>query len=261
MARVKASAVPNVSLFPFMSILVCLSGALVVMICVLTIAQASAAATSGSKKNPLGEEMMKIKAQLSEFRALTDQLSSLEEMEKRLLRLQEITEGDETSDQIRTRLQAEVESLKITIATLQEEKPRLQKLIAKLKDDLAERQIKPETLKPPLRVQGGGTGFAVGRRLYVVEANSDSIVVHLNKDDRMRIAAGAIGADKEYNSFLAQVAQNKNHLVLFLVRTDGWSTYERGAGWAENQFKLALSKMPIPGQGRVDLSEFERFMK
>ena len=137
MARPKASAVPSVSLFPFMSILVCLSGALVVMICVLTIAQASAAATTGAKKNPLGEEMMKIKSQLTEFRALTDLLSNLEEMEKRLIRLQEVTQGDETSDQIRARLQREIENLKISIATLQEEKPRLQKLIAKLKEDLA----------------------------------------------------------------------------------------------------------------------------
>ena len=35
----------------------------------------------------------------------------------------------------------------------------------------------------------------------------------------------------------------------------------RGAGWAEQQFKLNSSKMPIPGQGKVDLSEFEKFMK
>ena len=162
MARIKASAVPSVSLFPFMSILVCLSGALVVMICVLTIAQASAAATTGAKRNPLGEEMMKIKSQLSEFRSLTEQLSSIEEMEKRLLRLQEVTEGDETSDQIRARLQREIENLKIAIAALQEDKPRLQKQIAKLKEDLAERQIKPETLKPPLRVQGGWHWFCRG---------------------------------------------------------------------------------------------------
>ena len=39
MARAKSSAIPTVSLFPFLSILACLSGALVVMICVLAIVQ------------------------------------------------------------------------------------------------------------------------------------------------------------------------------------------------------------------------------
>jgi len=77
----------------------------------------------------------------------------------------------------------------------------------------------------------------------------------------MRIAMIAIGADREYNDFLAEVAGIKNHLILFLVRTDGMNSYNRGAGWAENQFKIATSKIPIPGQGKVDLSEFEKFMK
>ena len=261
MAKVQANTGASVSLFPFMSILACLAGTVVVMICVLVMVQALSSKAKAARNNPQAEEMMKVQAQLAEYRGITDQLTSIEDAEKRLVMLREITAGDESNDAIRLRLQKEVENLRLVIASAREEKPRLQKEIARLKEELAERQIPAESLKPPLRVQGGGTGFAVGRRLFVVEANRDSIVVHRSKEDRFRVASSIIGADKDYNSFLAQVAQNKNHLVLFLVRKDGWSTYERGAGWAENQFKLALSKMPIPGQGRVDLSEFERFMK
>ncbi len=261
MARPRVSAVPNVSLFPFLSILACLSGALVVMICVLTIMQVTTTGTAAAKSNPLALEMKDLQKQLSEYRAFSDQLTTVEEVEKRLLLLREISEGAETTDQLRARVQKEVENLQLAIAHLMEDKPRLAKEIARLKEDLAERRINPSDLKPGLRVQGGGSGFAVGRRLFVVEANSDSVVVHRGKEDRFRVPAATIGVDKDYNAFLTEVAQSKNHLVLFLVRTDGWNSYVRGAGWAEGNFKLATSKMPIPGQGKVDLSEFEKFMK
>lgn len=261
MARAKSSAIPTVSLFPFLSILACLSGALVVMICVLAIVQVTSSGSTAAKSNPLAAEMQQIQKQLNEFRTLTDQMTTIEQAEKRMVLLQELTQNAETTDTLRARLEAEIKNMQVVIANLQNEKPRLTKEIAKLKEDLAERRIDPAQIKPALRVQGGGSGFAVGRRLFVVEANSDSVVVHRSKEDRFRVAAPTIGADKEYNDFLAEVAVQKNHLVLFLVRVDGWNSYVRGAGWAEQQFKLATSKIPIPGQGKVDLSEFEKFMK
>lgn len=261
MARAKASLVPNVSLFPFLSILACLSGALVVMICVLTIMRVTTSGSTAAKSNPLALEMKELQRQLTEYRALTDELTTIEQMEKRLVQLQEITQGLDSTDSVRLRLQKEIENIQTVLANLLADKPRVVKEIARLKEDLTERRINPADLKPALRVQGGGSGFATGRRLFVVESNSDSIVVHRSKDDRFRVAASAIGADKEYNDFLAGVTQNKNALVLFLVRVDGWNSYVRGAGWAEGNFKLATSKMPIPGQGKVDLSEFEKFMK
>lgn len=261
MARAKSSAIPTVSLFPFLSILACLSGALVVMICVISIVQVTSSGSAAAKTNPLALEMKELQNQLAEFRSQSDQMTSIEQAEKRMLLLKELVEDANSTDALRARLEAEIKNMQVVIANLQIEKPRVLKEIAKLKEDLAERRIDPAQLRPALRVQGGGSGFAVGRKLFVVEANSDSIVVHKSKEDRFRISAPTIGADKDYNAFLAEVAQNKNHLVLFLVRTDGWNSYARGAGWAEQQYKLATSKMPIPGQGKVDLSEFDKFMK
>jgi hypothetical protein len=242
MARAKSSAIPTVSLFPFLSILACLSGALVVMICVLVVMQVTNSGAAAAKTNPLAKEMMELQKQLNEFRTLTDQMTTIEQAEKRMVLLQELVQDASTTDALRARLEAEIKNMQV-------------------KAELAERRIDPAQLKPALRVQGGGSGFAVGRRLFVVEANSDSVVVHRDKETRFRVAASTIGADKDYNEFLAEVAAHKNHLVLFLVRTDGWNSYVRGAGWAEQQFKLATSKMPIPGQGKVDLTEFEKFMK
>ena len=200
MARAKSSAIPTVSLFPFLSILACLSGALVVMICVLAIVQVTSSGSTAAKSNPLAAEMQQIQKQLNEFRTLTDQMTTIEQAEKRMVLLQELTQNADTTDALRARLEAEIKNMQVVIANLQNEKPRLTKEIAKLKEDLAERRIDPAQIKPALRVQGGGSGFAVGRRLFVVEANSDSVVVHRSKEDRFRVAAPTIGADQELRS-------------------------------------------------------------
>lgn len=145
MARARVSAVPNVSLFPFLSILACLSGALVVMICVLTIMQVTTSGTSAAKTNPLAIEMKEIQNQLNQFRSFTDNLTTAEAIEKRLIMLRDLSEGAETTDLLRARIQKEVENLQLVIANLQNDQPRLAKEITRLKEDLAERRINPGT--------------------------------------------------------------------------------------------------------------------
>ena len=261
MARVKASSVPQVSLFPFLSILACLSGAVVVMICILSLVQTTESTTKAKERNPLAEEMMKVQKKLNELKSAREHLSVLEEIEKKLIQLQESVAGKEQSDALKARLQRELENLEIVLGNIQKEQPTVQKEIEALKKELLARQKKPEDMVPMLKVQGGGSGFGVGRRLFVVEATKDSLIVHKNKTEQFRFPTSTIGADKDLNTWLASIGLQKNHQILFLVRSNGWSTYERGAGWAENQYKLSTSKMPIPGAGLVDIAEFEKFMK
>ena len=52
------------------------------------------------------------------------------------------------------RIQKEIENGRLTEANLRNEQPRVQKEIAKLKEDIAERKMKPEDIRPGLRVQG-----------------------------------------------------------------------------------------------------------
>ena len=158
MARAKSSAVPSVSLFPFLSILACLSGALVVMICVLSIVQVTTSGSAAAKTNPLAAEMKELQKQLAEFRSITDQMTTIEQAEKQMVLLQELVKDAETTDAVRARLEAEIKNMQVVIANLQTQKPQLQKEIAKLKEDLAERRIDPSQIKPALRVQGGGSG-------------------------------------------------------------------------------------------------------
>ena len=261
MARIKASSVPQVSLFPFLSILACLSGAIVVMICILSLVQTTEGTTKAKAKNPLAEEMMKLQKELNKLKPTRDNLAALEEIEKKLIQLQESVAGKDQSDALKARLQRDLENIAIVLGNLEKEQPTVQKEIEALRKELAVRMKKPEDLVPMLKVLGGGSGFGAGRRLYVVEAAGDSLIVHKNKTEQYRFATSTVGADKELNAWLASIGRQANHQILFLVRSNGWNTYQRGAGWAENQYKLNTSKMPIPGSGLVDIAEFEKFMK
>jgi hypothetical protein len=46
-------------------------------------------------------------------------------------------------------------------------------------------------------------------------------------------------------------------MIIFLLREDGLNSYNRAAGWAENRFAVRHGKLPLPGQGAVDLSLFQ----
>lgn len=272
MARRKPNTGANISLFPFLSILACLSGAVLVMISILSILQTTQAGQRASVKNPMVREYMELQQQLKSEKARLEELTVLIErneslqtqlrnLDQRIIKLQKLLEGAGAADNISRELQKELELLVIQAEELQRDKPKIEAEIVALRAELADRQ-KPATEQvPALRVQPSGSGFARGRRLYVVEAAKDAVIVHRSAKDKLRIAASTVGADKEYDTYLEKVAADRTALLLFLVRSDGYGAYERGAGWAEAKFQIPTTKMPIPGKGLVDLSVFEQFMK
>lgn len=272
MARRKPSTGANISLFPFLSILACLSGAVLVMISILSILQTTQAGQRATVKNPMVRQYMELQQQLKADNARIEELTVLIErnesrqeelrsLDRRIIKLRKLLEGADASENISRELQKQLELLVIQFEELQRDRPRVEADIAALRAEIAERQKKPEDQAPALRVQPSGSGFARGRRLYVVEAAKDAVIVHRGAKDKLRIAASTVGADKEYDTYLEKVAADKAALLLFLVRSDGYASYERGAGWAEARFQIPTSKMPIPGKGLVDLSMFEEFMK
>ena len=272
MAKLKATTGPSISLFPFLSILACLAGTVVMMIVALSMIQATQVGGRAAARNPAPGEFLelqdKLKAQNAKRESLTALIQKNESLQKELLevsqrviKLQMMLDGKGDSQNINRERQKELELLLIQLEELQKQKPAVAKQIEALKQELAARKLKADSFAPPVIVQPGGSGVARGKHLMIVEATGDAIIVHKSKTDKLRIAANTIGADKDYDGYLEKGAADKDTLVLFLLREDGWGSYLRGAGWAESQFKLATSKVPIPGKGPVDLTHFEKFMK
>jgi len=110
-------------------------------------------------------------------------------------------------------------------------------------------------------VQPSGSGMAADTKVYFVEATAGALKIlgAWGEDYRLSATAAVVVADVAYNHFLTEVAKNPKSLLLFLIRDDGQAAFNNGAGRAENDYKVRIGKLPIPGRGVLDLALFAKF--
>jgi hypothetical protein len=97
--------------------------------------------------------------------------------------------------------------------------------------------------------------------VYFVECATGALKIlgAWGDDYRLSATAEVVVADAAYNHFLTEVAKDKNALILYLIRDDGQGAFNNGAGRAENDYKVRIGKLPIPGRGVLDLALFDKF--
>ena len=144
------------------------------------------------------------------------------------------------------------------LETVKREMPPIQSEIEKLKAEIAKRRLNINA-KPAVVVQPSGSGAAgaTAAKVFFVECGAAGIVIHRDEGEPQRISSGSIGTDAAYDAFLKEVKAAPDSMLLFLLREDGLGAYNRAAGWAEAQFGVRIGKIPLPGQGAVDLSRFK----
>ena len=278
MAKPRQGKHDEIMLIPFLDILCSLIGVLILVIVVLCAVQMQR--VKGRTKEDVQTAQryqtlqLQIKAEAKAAADLRQQLAELArrqqerdakqaELDAKQQKLAELrkrltlsTTAASTNKQASAALQKQIEDLLAQLAAIVKTMPPLQIEIDKLKKLLTERQKKPDDKPAVMVVRASGSGAKRGQRLFFVEAAGAGIVIHQDKGELVRVATGSVGVDKEYNAFLTTVKNAGNAALIFLIRKDGWGTYNRAAGWAEQGFNLTTSKLPIPGDGAVDLSVF-----
>ena len=272
MGQARTRSDPEITLFPFLSILLCIIGALVLIIVILTLVQTVLGDGRGIEEvarareaERLRREMAARSEELKAWEAETEKGESLRRelgtKKERFVVLHKKIEGAaEEGRRVafeHAAQQKELENLLLQIEQMQAEAPALRAEIEKLKAEVAARKLSLEA-KPKIVVQGSGSGIAAGEmRIFFVECNSAGIAMHTPAGPQ-RISSGSIGTDAGYDDFLRHVALTPKSQVVFLLRNDGLTSYNRAAGWAESRFNVRHGKLPVPGQGEVDLSLFQR---
>ncbi|MBG89945.1 MAG: hypothetical protein CMO80_24025 [Verrucomicrobiales bacterium] len=269
MPKKKKAEEPGISLFPFLSILACLSGALIVMISALSAMQAENVKGTVTKDNPLAKDYMELQSQNTELLEMVETVEQTKRYQRQLAVLEEqkvqllgILSGSDEPNVVNAALQRAVENLIKEIEEIKLDQEVEKKLIDERKKEIAERKIDPVNLRP-IHVKPAGSGVVGGKRLYVLEASAGTLILHKRTGEKVRISQGAIGLDPGYNEYLrgAALPRPDYSMMLFLVRSDGWESYRRGAGWAEQKpFNLKTVKIPIPDKGLVDLELFKKYM-
>ena len=271
MPRRPSDSDDSISLFPFMSILVCLIGSLTLMITALMAGQASQ--DQSEEVIERHEAYTRIQADMAEDQAELDALQELIadalDLQKDLqLAREEVAElekdhadGLERMDVASNyaKMLAESNRLRTRISEIENEPAKLQKQIAELQAEIERMNAGPE--EAVVQVRPGGSGVDIEPTF--VECTANGLVVHEGEEPQQILSGDLDSEEGEFRKLLARVAAGAKAEIVFLVRPDGVGTYNRARAAARSHYTAdgyaKNGKLPVPSQGHIDLSVFGEF--
>jgi len=275
MARRKNSGA-EISLFPFLSILVCVIGCLTMIIVFINLIQMNQVEGKEPEEVEVAKEYVEVdkkqeedQKKLDELRQLMETLiqdqEDLRSKREKLRRLKELLASNEQIDSQRDELIAKLNQLLKMNQKLGADKEALLAEIAKLKKEIEQRKLPPEA--PALRVQSSGSSANV--EPYFVEIADKTILIHTSlTEPPVEIPSASLKSSKEFLDLLKNVGEKPYRKLIFLVRGNAASVanynsvnsvvtgFNRVAGT-----KILPGKLPLPGEGKVDLTVFAKFLK
>ena len=268
----------EVMLVPFLDILCSLIGVLVLIIVVLCVAQMQKINAVDPEDVKRAIEAQKIKKQMAQDKqvnaAALELQKQLEDKKKELqkkkeeydeiIKLRKLADASAASAELNKieeiKLAKELDDLMVETEGLKKSQPPLVEEIAKLEKKIADLKIPPDPV-PRVIIQRPQSGVESGAHLYFIECSGQTIRYFMDPKNKKELLNSdeTVVADAEFNAFLKTIKRDTNGLIVFLLRNDGWSGYERVTGWALENYGFdpsEISKMAVPGRGDIDLSTF-----
>jgi len=283
MSRRRQRSRQSVSLFPFLSILACVIGVLTLMITALALSQmntksddeAIARAEEAERLRELlqdgreelatsGADVQRAMAILDEIEKLRKELARVEPELNKLLaaqkqRKQAASKAQDlaTKDKVlQAKLQADADRWSQRIAAMKKELAELAEKAQPFRKELARRKRPPEAAR--VIVQPGGTGRDV--QPTFIECSAEGLVLY-DSDPPHRIGKQEkLEENARFLGLLDRVRKQPKGTVVFLVRSDGLGVYQKARTIAWGR-ETRNGKLPLIGQGKVDLTMFKRFLK
>jgi hypothetical protein len=252
-----------VSLFPFLSILVCVIGILTLMIV------ASSLGDVGKTPDPALVERTKryneLKGLLAENqRDVADlqtkmegselgeaRITSIQREHDQLQELLRAQEGEQEKKKRSAELNQLRESLKQRLTQLEQEQKSREGMLADLEKEI-EAKGRPPEATVTIRPTGSGRDMVP----HFVECADSGIVLHEGTDPK-RIRSADIGLDPDYLALLEKTKQTEKGIVIFLLRDNGLGSFYAAKGVADER-EVRTGKLPVIGQGNIDLSAIEK---
>jgi hypothetical protein len=277
MSKKKKDAGIQVNLFPFLSVVVCIIGCLTLIIVVLNIMSMSKA-KEGKEPEEIerAREFMTLKKQEDEdqkkydelrqlISALTKSTEDLVAKQKKLALLKEMSENVEKIDASREELIAKFQVLTKTNLQLDTDEKVLIAQIEALKKEIAARKLPPDAAALQVRPSGSGSSTEP----YFVEVADGLILIHHSlTEPAIQIPAASLEVNEDFRKLLDNIAQQPYRTLILLVRGSDGAVANlaklNGAVSAyndQNSTKIIPGRLPLPGDGKVDLSLFAQFLK
>lgn len=245
----------QISLFPFMSVLACTIGALIVVLAVISLAavgaSGAAAPSTGEDERPdpvAQARRLAASAALAEAEALWRRVdreaaargleqgmsaaSLLARLEGRRSRLERARELEALADQ-RARVQEEREEIETTIDVLE-----------------SRRETLPILIDP--------TGLSRALEPFFVECDAEGVTAYRARDDlQYFIPREELEASVDFARYLRRVRAIPGSLLVLLIRPDGLATAAEARALARAQ-GVRVARLPLPGSGALDWSLLRR---
>jgi Na+-transporting methylmalonyl-CoA/oxaloacetate decarboxylase gamma subunit len=276
MARRRKDDGASVNLFPFLSILVCIIGCLTLIIVVVNLIAMGKGEGRTPEEVERAREYLVVKKEKEEKQEQQDKVKQLIEnliqknkdtldARDKLARLKEMLNSQEDIDASREELIAKFNILTQTNKKLANDHEKLQASIKVKEEEIAKRKLPPE----PAALKVRPTGSSTNVRPHFVEISEAGIYIHKSlSEEPAAIPIASINQSEEFIQLLDLVSESTSHSLIFLVRgndgaagafakvNDVVATYNQG-----REKKAIPGKLPLPGEGKVDLSVFAKFME
>ena len=268
MAR-RAREDPQVSLFPFMSILACLIGILTLMISVSMqinqkqVGQSEEEVERAKSNKKLKDEAVKLEKEIKKLQEKAEkELKAQSEMQKLEQQIKVLTSKKEDLPDAPEMTPEELQQIIVLVnketVDIKKEQPELKAELARLKAELA----KLKDIPPPkdiVKISPPKLGSSIPRNLWFIECNSTGLVIRGPDDKQTLVSTAAIPNNLEFLETLTKVERmgQTQAMVVYLMRKDGRLAYDWAAGIAETKFKVRAGRIPIAHDAPIDLSAFK----
>jgi len=264
MAKPKPNDAEPVSLFPFLSILACLIGVLTFIITGVAVSQMDqsedlANVERAEKYGPLIQQIAADKEELDKLEStrniqqkLNEQIqqeqAKIDRAKKRILQQQ-------NREQTRKEAQAIQQQLTQANNQIKNIMPQITELRTKIEEDKVELQKRVEAGKPAgTVVRPSGSG--VNLKPHFVECTHTHLIMYVG-GKQIKVSYGKFGQDKNFIELVDRVAKQDQERIVFLLRPDGVRSFNSAANIAR-QRQCRYGKIPVPGEGPLDLSMFKK---
>lgn len=252
MARPRKRRRPQVSLFPFLSVLACVIGALTLLIAATAVGRVASDAVDLELYERLEREIAQDRRRLAELSALAEDVETLGAEIAAARREKERLAGDaaqaraalERSAPLRQKLAREEDRLR----ALEREAGALDGRVRERREALTRRQ--EELATAPILIQPSGSGY--GLEPHFAECRRDGLVLYEGLErHETRVPLHRIGTSAAYRRFLRSVRLREGATVVFLVRPGGVPA------WRQAKVQAAAvrhGEIPLAGDGALDFS-------
>jgi len=267
MSRRRRDSDDEISLFPFLSIIACVIGVLTMMIATLALAQTDTPDVAQIEQyeqlqkqlEQTEQEIESLRREISVSKSSTLQLReqkklldiTVRELQKLLAELEAVEKELAEQQKVEIVIPPIDEQARETAADMQAQAETLREELAQLELEIAQRKERSEANVTVLP-QGSGLNFTP----HFVECAADSIVMH-TVDPPLRIRTANVPKEEAFLNLMQSVANGTNDSIVFLLRSDGLATYRLCKRLCEER-EIRNGKIPVAGQGRIDLSAFTK---